>query len=102
MKSKLHQEGIRKDQGIKIETSCKSENQTSLKHKSYSVYSELARRTLFPDESTSSIKITHHVQSIQVIENRCIWEGTWLMNACWVSQCSSLKYSQQVCLKQSV
>ena len=71
----MHQEGIRKDQGTKIETSRKYENQTSLKHKSYSVYNELARRTLFPDESTSSIKITHHIQSIQVIEDRCIWEG---------------------------
>ena len=37
-------------------TSCKSENQTSLKHKPYSLYSKLASRTLFAAESTNSIK----------------------------------------------
>ena len=58
-------------------------NQTSLKHKSYIPYNELAR-TLFLAESTNNIKIkiTHH----RVIGDGCIWEVISLMKADCVTQ----------------
>ena len=56
-------------------------NQTSLKHKSYSLYdSELAR--IFESTNNIKIKITRHI----LMEDECIWEGISFMNACWVSQ----------------
>ena len=58
-------------------------NQTSLKHKSYSLYDsrcELSRT--FESKNHINIKTNRH----RVMENGCIWEGILLMNICWVSQ----------------
>ena len=60
-------------------------NQTTLKHKSQSLYSysELAR-TLFPAENTNNIKIK--ITCHNNIGDECIWEGISLTNAYCVSQ----------------
>ena len=58
-------------------------NQTSLKHKSYSLYDsrcELSRT--FESKNHINIKTNRH----RVMENGCIWEGISLMNVWWVSQ----------------
>ena len=63
-------------------------NQTSLKHKSYSLYDsrcELSRT--FESKNHINIKTNRH----RVMENGCIWEGISLMNACWVNP-SALLY----------
>ena len=55
-------------------------NQTSLKHKPYSLYdsrySELTRT------SKSKNHIKNKTNCLRVMENRCIWEEISLMNAC--------------------
>ena len=51
----------------------------------YNFYcSELVASTLFRVESTSNIKIIHH--RVMGDPAASIWQGIWLMNACWFSQ----------------
>ena len=57
-------------------------NQTSLKHKPYSLYDSRY------SELTRTFKSKNHIKNktncLRVMENRCIWEEISLMNACCV------------------
>ena len=60
----------------------------------YSLYCELASRTLFPIQSTNTIQIK--ITNYRVVGDGYIWESMWLMNmlAESVSVLSSFKCSQ--------
>ena len=100
MRKKLHRKAFERIKESKWGTSCKSENQTSLIQKSYSLYSKLASRTLFPVESTNSIKIK--IAHYRAIGDECIWEGMWLMNAYRVSSINDGVFKRKYLLENNV
>ena len=63
MKRKLYRTVFERIKESKWKTSCKYENQTFLKYKSYPLYSDFASKTLFSLESINciKIKITHQI-----------------------------------------